>query len=86
MTETTATFPDPDMPNIIDLGTNLPKIYVEITYLKKNTDEAIRQKLRNKDIYESDMHKIYNLIVGHKNEQLQEKAASDATFQAVNID
>ena len=32
------------------------------------------------------MHKIYNLIVGQRNEQLQEKAASDATFQMVKTD
>ena len=32
------------------------------------------------------MHKIYNLIVGQTNEQLQEKAASDTTFQAVKTD
>ena len=32
------------------------------------------------------MHKIYNLIVGQKNEQLQEKAESDATFQEVKTD
>ena len=32
------------------------------------------------------MHKIYNLIVGQTNEQLQEKAESDATFQAVKTD
>ena len=32
------------------------------------------------------MHNIYNLIVGQKNEQLQEKAESGATFQAVNTD
>ena len=58
-----------------------------MTYLKKkNINEAIRQKLRNKDVYKSDMHKIYNLIVGQKNEQLQEKAASNATFQAVKTD
>ena len=49
-------------------------------------NEAIRQKLRKKDVYESDMHNIYNLIVGQKNEQLQEKAASDATLQAVKTD
>ena len=30
-----------------------------------------------------DMHNIYILIVGQTNEQLQEKAASDATFQMV---
>ena len=32
------------------------------------------------------MHKIYNLIVGQTNEQLQEKAASNTTFQAVKTD
>ena len=58
-----------------------------MTYLeKKNIDEAIRQKLRKKDVYESDMHKIYNLIVGQTNEQLQEKSALDATFHAVKTD
>ena len=30
---------------------------------KKNTNESNQQKLSNKDVYESDMHKIYNLIV-----------------------
>ena len=52
-----------------------------MTYLEENNiDEAIFQNLRNKDVYKSDMHKIYNLIVGQTNEQLQEEAASDATF------
>ena len=32
------------------------------------------------------MHKIYNLIVGQTNEQLQEKTLSDATFQVVKTD
>ena len=36
-------------------------------------------------MYETDMHKIYNLIVGQTNYQLKEKAESDATFQAVKI-
>ena len=46
-----------------------------MNYLKKrNIDEAIRQNLRKKDLYESDMHKIYNTIVDQTNEQLQEKA------------
>ena len=58
-----------------------------MTYLEKNNiDEAIRQKLRKKDVYESDMHNIYNLIVGQTNEQLQDKAASDATSHAVKTD
>ena len=50
---------------------------------KNNTDESIRQKLGNKDVYESDMHKIYNLIMGQTNKQLQEKAQLDAIFQAI---
>ena len=58
-----------------------------MTYLKKkNIDEAIHKKLRKMNVYKSDMHKIYNLIVGQTNEQLQEKAALDATFQAVKTD
>ena len=40
--------------------------------------------MSKKDVYKSDMHKIYNIIIGQMNEQLQEKATSDATFQAVN--
>ena len=32
------------------------------------------------------MHKIYNIIAGQKNKQLQKKAASDATFQVVKTD
>ena len=69
------------------MGTERPKTDGEMTYLEKNNiDEPIHQKLRKKDVYESDMQKIYNLIVGQTNEQLQEKAASDATFQAVKTD
>ena len=75
------------MSTIPEMGTERPKTDGEMTYLeKKNIGEAIRQKLRKKDVYGSDMHKIYNLIVGQTNEQLQEKAASDATFQAVKTD
>ena len=87
MTETAAKFPDPEMPTITELGTECPKTDGEMTYLKKkDMNEAIRQKLRKKYVYESDMHKIYNLIVVKTNEQLQEKAKSDATFQVVKID
>ena len=87
VTETSATFPDPQIPTITDLGTECPKKDGETTYLEKNNiDEAIRQNLRKKDLYKSDIHNIYNLIVGQMNEQLQEKAATDATFQAVNND
>ena len=71
MTETTANFPDPEMPTINELGTKRPRTDGEMTYIeKKSIDEAIHQKLRKKDVYESDMHKIYNLIVGQTNEQL----------------
>ena len=81
MTETEVTFHDPDIPTITDLVTERPKTDAEMTYLeKKNTDESIRQNLRNKDVYKSDMQNIYNLIVGQTNEQLQDKASSDATF------
>ena len=64
------------MPNITDLGVVRPKTDEDMTYLKKkNTDEASCQKLRKKDVYKSDMHKIYNLIAGKTNEQLHEKAS-----------
>ena len=49
----------------------------------KNIDEAIRQKMKESDVYETYMHKIYNIIVLQTNEQLQEKEASDTTLQAV---
>ena len=47
---------------------------------KNNIDKSILQKLRKKDFYETEIHKIYNLIVGQINDKLQEKAASDANF------
>ena len=87
MTETLATFPNPEMPTITELGTERPKTNGEMTHLeKKNIDEAIRQKLWKKDVYKSDMHKIYSLVVVQTNEQLQEKAALYATFQVVKTD
>ena len=87
MTETAVTFPYPEMPTITDMVIERQKTDGEMAYLeKKNVDEAIHQKLRKKDVYKSDMHKIYNLIVGQTNDQLQEKAASDATFQAFKTD
>ena len=56
-----------------------------MTYLeKKNTNEAILQKLRKKGVYETIVHEICNLIVIHTNNQLQEKVESDANFQSVN--
>ena len=87
MTETVATFPNPEMPTITDLVIELPKnIRRDGLSKKKNIGEAIRKNQRKKDVYQSDMHKIYNIIVGQTNEQIQEKAASDATFQTVNTD
>ena len=72
MTETASNLPDPDMPTITYLGIENPKIDEEMTYLDKNNiDEAIRQNLGKKDFYKSDVHKIYNLILGQTNEQLQ---------------
>ena len=72
MTETAATFPNPEMPNITDFVTEPPKTDAEMTYLNKNNIyEAIHQNLRKKDVYKSEMHKIYNLFVGQTNEQLQ---------------
>ena len=42
-----------------------------MTYLKKNNiDKDIHQKLRKKDLYETDMPNIYNIIVGQTNEKL----------------
>ena len=61
------------MPKIIpDMGVERHKMDVQMTYLKNNSiDEAIHNKLRKKDVYETYMHKIYNLILGQKIEQLQ---------------
>ena len=53
---------------------------------KKNINEATHQNLRNKDVYESDIHNIYNIISVQGYEQLQDKATPDDTFQAVKSD
>ena len=60
------------MPTIIpDTGTKRPKTDGKMTYLKKNNiDKDIHQKLRKKDVYETDMHNIYNIIVGQTNKKL----------------
>ena len=85
MTKTLETFPDPQIPTIATYtGAECPNTDTYMTYLKKkNIDQAIRQKLRKKYVYDTDMNNIDNVIVGQTNEQLQEKAESDATFQAV---
>ena len=68
--ETPDTFPEPDIPKIIpDTGVDHPKTDAEITYLKKkNIDEAIYQKLRKKDMYETVMQNIYNNIMVQTND------------------
>ena len=75
MTKTQDTLPELDMPTIIpDMGFKRPKMGVEMTYLEKNIiDKAIHKKLRNKDVYETYIQNIYNLVVGQTNDQLQEK-------------
>ena len=61
------------MPTIIpDTGVERLKMDMEMTYLKNKTiNEAICQKLKKKDVYKTDMYKIYNLILDQKNKQLQ---------------
>ena len=72
MNETAATLSDPYIPIVADLGTERPKIDAERTYLEKIIPmKQSKKNLRNKDVYESYMHKIYNLIVSQTNEQLQ---------------
>ena len=87
MTKTLATLPDPDIPKIIhDTGVEHPKTDADMTYLEnKSIDKAIRQKLRKKDLYETNINNIYNLFMGQTNEKLLEKASSGSTFQAVKI-
>ena len=67
---------------MMETRAKLPKTNLQLNHLKKkNTNEAIHQKLRNKYVYETKMHKIYNIIVGQTSVKLQEKAALDATSQ-----
>ena len=69
MTKTPATFHEPEMSEIIpDTVIKRSKMDAEMTYFNNNNiDEVIRQKLRKKNLYETDMHKIHNLIVGQTN-------------------
>ena len=73
ITKTPASFPNPEIPTVIpDMGAKRPKMDVEMTYFEKNIiGEAIHNKLRNNDVYETDMLNIYNLILGQTNKQLQ---------------
>ena len=53
-------------------GVKRTKTDTDMTHLKKKSiDEAIRNIIRKKDVYETDIHKIYNLIVGQINKKLQ---------------
>ena len=80
--------PDPEMPTIIPVtGTESTNTDKEMTYLENNNiDEDIRQKLRKKDMYGTEMHNIYNIIMDNKNDKLKYKVASDSTFQLVKSD
>ena len=73
MTETLATITGPDMPKIIpDTGTKSPNSEREMKFLEKqNIYKAIHQELGKKDVYETDVHKINNIILGQTNEKLQ---------------
>ena len=71
MTETLKAFPDPYILAIVtDTGSKRPKTDTKMTYLKKkNTSDSIRQKLRKRDKYDTNMYKMYNLVVGKTNEK-----------------
>ena len=64
------TFPKSEIPTIVtDNGDKHSKTDAKMTYIEnKNTNEAIHQKLWNKYEYETNMIKIYNLILDHTNE------------------
>ena len=54
----------------MDTGSKRPKTDTKMTYLKKkNTSDSIRQKLRKRDKYDTNMYKMYNLVVGKTNEK-----------------
>ena len=83
--KTTETLPIPEVQTIIpDTSVKRPTTDADMNYLEnKNIDEVTRQKLRKKDVYENEMHKIYNILVYQKNDQLHDNSASEATFQVV---
>ena len=85
MNKRPATFPNSEIPKIIpDTGVVYPKTDAEMNHIKnKNTDVAICQKRRKKDVYETYMYNIYNIIVGQTNKKIQEKSESGYTLQAV---
>ena len=53
---------------IPDTCVNYPRIDSDMTYLeKKNTNDPIRHTPKNKYMYETVIHKIYNIIVVQTN-------------------
>ena len=69
MTKTPLTLLEPEIPiTIPGMGTKHPNIGEDMTYQKKkNIHKSICQKMRKKDVYETNMQNIYNLSVGKKN-------------------
>ena len=69
MTKTPETSPNQYIQTITpDTGDERPKIDWEMSYLKNNNiDKVVHQKLRNKDVYENDVHKMYTIIMGQTN-------------------
>ena len=67
--KTPDTFPNLEIPTIIPAtGVECPKTDAYMTYLKKkNIDKATHQKLSKKDVHETDMQNICNIIVVQTN-------------------
>ena len=72
MNNTPETSPKTEIPKTITYAdVEVSNTDLETNYLKKNNiDEANHQKSSNKYVYETDMYKIYNFIVGNNNEKL----------------
>ena len=72
--ETLATFPEPNTTTtMMDTGADCLQKESEMTYIKKkNINDAIHQNFRKRNVLKTNMHKIYNLIMGYKNEQPQD--------------
>ena len=85
MNKTPETFPNLEIPTIIpDTGVKHPYTDADMNYLKKkNNGKDTHQKLRNKYLYETNMHKIYNIIVGQTDEQIQDKTVFDDILQVI---
>ena len=64
-------------------ASRIPRLMHKWRTSKRRTSTIPSARKQEKYVFETDMHNIYNLIVGNTNGKLQEKLASDATFQAV---